>query len=388
MSIRSISHLNLQNKKVFIRADLNVPIDGSTISSTSRIDASIPTIQYALDNSQVVILASHLGRPEEGNFDDSLSLKPIVDYLEEKLNIKIMLHRDFEKGQSFEPGMLHVLENVRFNPGEKKCSDELSVKYASIADVFVMDAFGTAHRTEASTYGIGKYIGEKCAGLLFYDEVDALTKTFNQPKKPMLAIVGGSKVSTKLSVLKNLVNRVDGLILGGGILNTFIAAQGFNIGKSLYEPDFVDEAKVILDEIKNRQIFFPTIDDVICAKEFDVNAHAELKKIDDVESDDMIFDLGPKTLKNITDHLSKVSTIMWNGPLGVFEFEQFSSGTEALSRAIADGEAFSLAGGGDTIAAIEKYKVCKKISYISTAGGAFLEFAEGKKLPAIEMLEQ
>ena len=388
MSIRSISHLNLQNKKVFIRADLNVPIDGSTISSTSRIDASIPTIQYALDNAQVVILTSHLGRPEEGNFDDSLSLKPIVDYLEEKLNIKIMLHRDFDKGQFFEPGMLHVLENVRFNPGEKKCSDELSVKYASIADVFVMDAFGTAHRAEASTYGIGKYIGEKCAGLLFYDEVDALTKTFNQPKKPMLAIVGGSKVSTKLSVLKNLINRVDGLILGGGILNTFIAAQGFNIGKSLYEPDFVDEAKVILDEIKNRQIFFPTIDDVICAKEFDVNAHAELKKIDDVESDDMIFDLGPKTLKNITDHLSKVSTIMWNGPLGVFEFEQFSSGTEALSRAIADGEAFSLAGGGDTIAAIEKYKVCRKISYISTAGGAFLEFAEGKKLPAIEMLEQ
>jgi len=388
MSIRSISHLNLQNKKVFIRADLNVPIDGSTISSTSRIDASIPTIQYALDNAQVVILTSHLGRPEEGNFDDSLSLKPIVEYLEEKLNIKIMLHRDFDKGQFFEPGMLHVLENVRFNPGEKKCSDELSVKYASIADVFVMDAFGTAHRTEASTYGIGKYIGEKCAGLLFYDEVDALTKTFNQPKKPMLAIVGGSKVSTKLSVLKNLVNRVDGLILGGGILNTFIVAQGLNIGKSLYEPDFVDEAKVILDEIKNRQIFFPTIDDVICAKEFDVNAHAELKKIDDVESDDMIFDLGPKTLKNITDHLSKVSTIMWNGPLGVFEFEQFSSGTEALSRAIADGEAFSLAGGGDTIAAIEKYKVCRKISYISTAGGAFLEFAEGKKLPAIEMLEQ
>ena len=388
MSIRSISHLNLQNKKVFIRADLNVPIDGSSISSTSRIDASIPTIQYALDNAQVVILTSHLGRPEEGNFDDSLSLKPIVDYLEEKLNIKIMLHRDFEKGQYFEPGMLHVLENVRFNPGEKKCSDELSVKYASIADVFVMDAFGTAHRTEASTYGIGKYIGEKCAGLLFYDEVDALTKTFNQPKKPMLAIVGGSKVSTKLSVLKNLVNRVDGLILGGGILNTFIAAQGFNIGKSLYEPDFVDEAKVILHEIKNRQIFFPTIEDVICAKEFDVNAHAELKKIDDVESDDMIFDLGPKTLKNISDHLVKVSTIMWNGPLGVFEFEQFSSGTEALSRAIADGEAFSLAGGGDTIAAIEKYKVCKKISYISTAGGAFLEFAEGKKLPAIEMLEQ
>ena len=388
MSIRSISHLNLQNKKVFIRADLNVPIDGSTISSTSRIDASIPTIQYALDNAQVVILTSHLGRPEEGNFDDSLSLKPIVEYLEEKLNIKIMLHRDFDKGQFFEPGMLHVLENVRFNPGEKKCSDELSVKYASIADVFVMDAFGTAHRAEASTYGIGKYIGEKCAGLLFYDEVDALTKTFNQPKKPMLAIVGGSKVSTKLSVLKNLVNRVDGLILGGGILNTFIAAQGFNIGKSLYEPDFVDEAKVILDEIKNRQIFFPTIVDVICAKEFDVNAHAELKKIDDVESDDMIFDLGPKTLKNITDHLSKVSTIMWNGPLGVFEFEQFSSGTEALSRAIADGEAFSLAGGGDTIAAIEKYKVCRKISYISTAGGAFLEFAEGKKLPAIEMLEQ
>ena len=388
MSIRSISHLNLQNKKVFIRADLNVPINGSTISSTSRIDASIPTIQYALDNAQVVILTSHLGRPEEGIFDESLSLKPVVDYLEEKLNIRIMLHRDFEKGQSFEPGVLHVLENVRFNPGEKKCSDELSVKYASIADVFVMDAFGTAHRAEASTYGIGKYIDEKCAGLLFYDEVDALTKTFNQPKKPMLAIVGGSKVSTKLSVLKNLVNRVDGLILGGGILNTFIAAQGFNIGKSLYEPDFVDEANVILDEIKNRQIFFPTIDDVICAKEFDVNAHAELKKIDDVESDDMIFDLGPKTLKNITDHLSKVSTIMWNGPLGVFEFEQFSSGTEALSRAIADGEAFSLAGGGDTIAAIEKYKVCKKISYISTAGGAFLEFAEGKKLPAIEMLEQ
>ena len=388
MSIRSISHLNLQNKKVFIRADLNVPINGSTISSTSRIDASIPTIQYALDNAQVVILTSHLGRPEEGIFDESLSLKPVVDYLEEKLNIRIMLHRDFEKGQSFEPGVLHVLENVRFNPGEKKCSDELSVKYASIADVFVMDAFGTAHRAEASTYGIGKYIDEKCAGLLFYDEVDALTKTFNQPKKPMLAIVGGSKVSTKLSVLKNLVNRVDGLILGGGILNTFIAAQGFNIGKSLYEPDFVDEAKVILDEIKNRQIFFPTIEDVICAKEFDVNAHAELKKIDDVESDDMIFDLGPKTLKNITDHLSKVSTIMWNGPLGVFEFEQFSSGTEALSRAIADGEAFSLAGGGDTIAAIEKYKVCKKISYISTAGGAFLEFAEGKKLPAIEMLEQ
>jgi len=388
MSIQSINHLNLRNKKVLIRADLNVPIDGSIISSTSRIDASIPTIQYAIDNAQIVILTSHLGRPTEGSFDNTLSLKPIVDYLQDKLNIKIMLHRDFEKGQSFEPGILHVLENVRFNLGEKECSNELSKKYASIADIFVMDAFGTAHRKEASTYGIGEYINEKCAGLLFYDEVKALTKTFDQPKKPMLAIVGGSKVSTKLSVLKNLINRVDGLILGGGILNTFIAAQGFNIGRSLYEVDFIDEAKYILNEIEEKQIFFPVIEDVVCAKEFNINAHAKLKKIHDIEADDMIFDLGPNTLKNITNHLGQVSTIMWNGPLGVFEFKQFSSGTETLSHAIGDCDAFSLAGGGDTIAAIEKFKVCKKISYISTAGGAFLEFAEGKKLPAIEMLEQ
>ena len=341
-----------------------------------------------LDHGGTVILSSHLGRPTEGQFDPGLSLRPIVDYLSTKLDLEVKLHHDFSPHHlSFESDQLHVLENVRFNKGEKSCDENLSKQYAAISDVFVMDAFGTAHRKEASTFGIGKYVKEKCAGLLFAKEIEALTKTFEKPNQPMFAVVGGSKVSTKLSVLKNLINKVDGLILGGGILNTFIAAQGINIGKSLYEKDFIDDAKIILDIIKEKKIFFPEIIDVVCATELSENAEAIIKDIQDVSLNDMILDLGPKTLTQITNELNHVETILWNGPIGVFELNQFSNGTKILSEAIAQSGAYSLAGGGDTIAAIEKFNVTEAISYISSAGGAFLEFAEGKKLPAIEILE-
>ena len=388
MAIQNLKDLKLSGKKVFIRSDLNVPIQNNKIVSTNRIDASIPTIQFVLDHGGTVILSSHLGRPNEGQFDPELSLQPIVDYLSTQFDIKLKLHHDLSQDHfNFESNQIHVLENVRFNKGEKSCDDNLSKQYAAMSDIFVMDAFGTAHRKEASTFGIGKYVKEKCAGLLFAKEVEVLTKIFEKPNHPMLAVVGGSKVSTKLSVLKNLINMVDGLILGGGILNTFIAAQGINIGKSLYEKDFIDEAKKILNILKEKNIFFPEIIDVVCASELSENAEAIIKDIHDVSLNDMILDLGPKTLTQITNELNHMETILWNGPIGVFELNQFSNGTKILSEGIAQSRAYSLAGGGDTIAAIEKFNVTNAISYISTAGGAFLEFAEGKKLPAIEILE-
>jgi phosphoglycerate kinase len=387
--LKCINQLQLKNKKIFIRSDLNVPIKDGIISSTSRIDASIPTINYAINEGGFVLLTSHMGRPEEGKYDEIFSLKPVVDYLKKKLGIKVELVKNYlDQDLKFKTGILYVLENTRFNAGEKNCEEGLSKRYAEIADVFVMDAFGTAHRKESSTYGIGKYVNEKCAGFLFNNEIQALTQTFDNPKKPMIAIVGGSKVSTKLSILKKLSQQVDGLILGGGILNTFLAAQGFNIGKSLYEEELMDDAKFILNELVNRKVFFPKTIDVVCGKELREDAKSTIKNISEIEDDDMIFDIGPKSFNEISSCLDNANTILWNGPLGVFEFDQFSNGTEQLAKSIAKSKAFSLAGGGDTIAAIEKYHITKEISYISTAGGAFLEFAEGKKLPAIEILEQ
>ena len=389
MPLKCINQLQLKNKKIFIRSDLNVPIKDGIISSASRIDASIPTINYAIDEGGFVLLTSHMGRPEEGKYDEIFSLKPVAEYLKKKLGIKVELVKDYlDQDLKFKTGILYVLENTRFNAGEKNCEEGLSKRYAEIADVFVMDAFGTAHRKESSTYGIGKYVNEKCAGFLFNNEIQALTQTFDNPKKPMIAIVGGSKVSTKLSILKKLSQQVDGLILGGGILNTFLAAQGFNIGKSLYEEELIDDAKFILNELVNRKVFFPKTIDVVCGKEFREDAKSTIKNISEIEDDDMIFDIGPKSFNEISSCLGNANTILWNGPLGVFEFDQFSNGTEQLAKSIAKSKAFSLAGGGDTIAAIEKYHITKEISYISTAGGAFLEFAEGKKLPAIEILEQ
>lgn len=388
MTLKSISEINVSDKRVFLRADLNVPIENRKISSTARIDATIPTIEYLLKEGAKVMLTSHLGRPEEGLYDEDLSLKPIADYLRTKLNISVRLIDDWVNNPvEIKHDELLVLENTRFNKGEKKCDETLSKYYADLADVFVMDAFGTAHRKEASTYGIGKYIKEKCAGFLFYDEVKALSKTFNNPDKPMVAVVGGSKVSSKLSVLNNLALRVDGLVLGGGILNTFLAAMGNNVGASLYEPGLIIEAKKIISFIEERGSKLPVIIDVVCAKEFSEDAKSEVKLIADVENDDIILDIGPYSISNVVEKINEAKTILWNGPVGVFEIDQFANGTKALAEAIANNTGYSLAGGGDTIASIEKFGIQNKVSYISTAGGAFLEFAEGKKLPAIEMLE-
>lgn len=389
MSLPSIKDFDLNNKTLFIRSDFNIPIQNGIIKSTKRIDLSIPTIEYALRHGAKVILASHLGRPIEGSFDKEYSLKPIVDYLAKKLEIPIELVHNFQQiDLTTLKKNIYVLENVRFNVGEKLCEDSLSKKYGDLADIFVMDAFGTSHRKEASTFGVGKYVKDKCAGLLFYNEVEALTKALKDPSRPLVAIVGGSKVSSKLSVLNNLTKVVDGLILGGGILNTFIAAQGKNIGKSLYEKKFLNEARSIMDEMKKNNTFFPDIIDVVCAKDLSINAEAFTREISDIQDDDMILDLGPETLEIISSYLKKTKTILWNGPLGVFEYDQFSLGTKKLANIIASSNSYSLAGGGDTIAAIEKFNLSKNISYISTAGGAFLEFIEGKNLPAIEILSR
>ena len=389
MSLSSIKDYDLNNKKLFIRSDLNIPIHNGIIKSTKRIDLSIPTIKYALRHGAKVILASHLGRPIEGSFDNELSLKPIVDYLSKKLETSIELIHDFQATDLTKlKKKIYVLENVRFNVGEKSCEDSLSKKYGDLADIFVMDAFGTSHRKEASTFGVGKYVKHSCAGLLFCNEVEALTKALKEPSRPLVAIVGGSKVSTKLSVLKNLTKITDGLILGGGILNTFLADQGKNIGKSLYEKKFLNEARIIIEEMKKNNIFFPEITDVVCAKNLSSNAEPFIKKTGNIKDDDMILDLGPETLEIISDYIKKTKTIIWNGPLGVFEYDQFSLGTKKLANVIASGNSYSLAGGGDTIAAIEKFNLSKNISYISTAGGAFLEFIEGKNLPAIEILSR
>jgi len=389
MNIKRLVDLDLKDKRVFIRSDLNVPIQNGKITSPKRILASIPTIEFALQKGASVMVTSHLGRPEEGKYSSEDSLKPVVDFLESHLKYPVHLVSDWVNS-SFDiaPGQLTVLENCRFNVGEKKNDKALAKKYASLTDIFVMDAFGTAHRKEASTYGIAEYAKIACAGILFIAELEALEKALLEPSRPMIAIVGGSKVSSKLSILDTLSDKVDQLIVGGGIANTFIKAMGFEIGSSMYEEDLVPAARKIIDKLEKRGASLPVISDVVCGKKFDVNEVAITKNINDVHKDDMIFDLGKNSVNEIVKCIHNAKTIIWNGPVGVFEFDQFAKGTETMTHAIANSEAFSLAGGGDTIAAIEKFNVAKDISYISTAGGAFLEFAEGKKLPAIEILER
>ncbi|MDG2252848.1 MAG: phosphoglycerate kinase [Methylophilaceae bacterium] len=387
--MNQITDFNIKDKRVFIRADLNVPMRSGNISSTNRIQASLPTIKYALKSGAKVMITSHLGRPEEGYFNEEDSLAPVAHYLSQILDMKIPLIKDWTiKEFTVESGEMVVLENCRFNVGEKENDTVLSKTYADLTDIFVMDAFGTAHRKQASTYGIAEFCPQVCAGMLFAKELEALDKVMSIPKSPMVAIVGGSKVSTKLKVLDSLSDKVDQLILGGGIANTFLKAQGYNIGMSLCEDEFIPSAKKIIQKLESRGATLPVVTDVVCGKKFHENEVAVVKNIKNLESDDIIFDLGPISMISITKKIKQARTILWNGPIGVFEFKQFSKGTETLALAVANSMAFSLAGGGDTIAAIEAFGMEKNISYVSTAGGAFLEFVEGKKLHAIEILER
>ena len=384
-----LEDFNLKDKKVLIRSDLNVPIKSGVISSKKRIQASLPSILFAINAGAKVIVTSHLGRPIEGHFTEEESLKPIVKYLSDHLNQDVRLITDWtESPFQVDSGQVVVLENCRFNSGEQENDAELAKKYAELADIFVMDAFGTSHRKHASTYGVAEYSDCVCSGILFASELKALNKVMKDPNHPMVAIVGGSKVSTKLSILDALSDKVDQLSLGGGIANTFLKAQGFEIGKSLCEDNFLTSAEKIIKKLEKRGASLPIISDVICGKLLTEDEPATIKDISEVDSDDMIFELGKNSMDGITKIVQSAKTILWNGPIGVFEFKQFSNGTELLADAIAKSNAFSLAGGGDTIAAIEKFKVENNISYISTAGGAFLEFVEGKKLPAIEILEK
>jgi phosphoglycerate kinase len=389
-----MTDLDLKGKRVFIRADLNVPVANGKVTSDARITASMPTIEFALKAGAKVMVTSHLGRPEEGVYSEENSLQPVADVMAAKLGKPVRLVKNWladnapADSLTVEDGQLILLENCRFNVGEKKNNDELAKKYAALCDIFVMDAFGTAHRAEASTHGIAKYAPVACAGILLTEELEALTKALLNPKRPMVAVVGGSKVSTKLSVLESLSEKVDQLVVGGGIANTFLRAAGQSVGKSLCEDDLVPVAKALMDKMAARGAAVPIAVDVVCGKQFDANEPACQKSAEAVDDDDMIFDIGPKSAQALVDVLNNAGTIVWNGPVGVFEFDQFGEGTKTLAHAIADSEAFTLAGGGDTIAAIQKYGIESKINYISTAGGAFLEFLEGKTLPAVEILEQ
>lgn len=383
MTVLKMTDLDLQGKRVLIREDLNVPVKDGAVKSDARILASLPTIKLALEKGAAVLVCSHLGRPEEGVYSEEDSLKPVADYLSKALGREVPLVKDYLEGVEVRPGELVLLENVRFNKGEKKNTDELAQKYAALCDVFVMDAFGTAHRAQGSTHGVAKFAKVACAGPLLAAELDALGKALKTPAKPMVAIVAGSKVSTKLDVLTSLADICDQLIVGGGIANTFLAAAGYNVGKSLHEADLLDTAKAIAAKVA-----VPLPVDVVVAKEFAESAEATVKAVADVADDDMILDIGPKTAAMFGEMLKASQTILWNGPVGVFEFDQFGNGTKVLAQAIAQSPAFSIAGGGDTLAAIDKYGVAEQISYISTGGGAFLEFVEGKVLPAVEVLEQ
>lgn len=388
VKITKMTALDLRGKRVLIREDLNVPISGGAVTSDARIRAALPTIRLALEAKASVLVMSHLGRPEEGKFAEAASLAPVARRLAELLGVPVPLKRDWVDGVTAAPGEVVLLENVRFNKGEKKDSDELARKMAALCDIYVMDAFGTAHRAEASTHGVAKYAPVACAGPLLVNELTALETALEKPARPLVAIVAGSKVSTKLTVLESLLVKVDQLIVGGGITNTFLAALGFNIGKSLYEPDMLDICKRLLDQSGKRRIEIPMPTDVVVAKEFSASAEADVKPVGAVAADDMILDIGPDSAERLAKLMASAGTILWNGPIGVFEFEQFGQGTRTLANAIARSRAFSLAGGGDTLAAIEKYQIEDSISYISTGGGAFLEFVEGKKLPAVEVLEQ
>jgi phosphoglycerate kinase len=382
MTVLRMADQTLKGKRVLIREDLNVPVKDGKVTSDARIRASLPTIKLAIEAGAKVIVMSHLGRPTEGEYEEKFSMQPVANYLSDALGKDVPVVKDFASGVEVADGELVLLENVRFNKGEKKDEDDLAKAYAALCDVFVMDAFGTAHRAQASTHGVAKFAPIACAGPLLAAELDALGKALDKPERPLVAIVGGSKVSTKLEVLESLSDICDQIIVGGGIANTFLAAAGKPVGKSLYEEDLVPQAKALMDKVS-----IPVPTDVVCAKKFAEDAEATLKSADDVTEDDMIFDIGPDSAKALAAQLKEAKTIIWNGPVGVFEFDQFGEGTKALSLAIAESAGFSIAGGGDTLAAVDKYDIADKVSYISTGGGAFLEFVEGKVLPAVAILE-
>jgi phosphoglycerate kinase len=383
MTVKLMTQLDLASKRVLIREDLNVPIKNGQVTSDARIKAALPTIQQAVKAGAKVILMSHLGRPTEGEYKAEFSMKPVADHLSDLLGQPVRLEQSWTSGIEMNDGDIVILENVRFNPGEKKNDDTLAKAYAKLCDIFVMDAFGTAHRAQASTHGVAKFAPVACAGPLLAKELDALKKALAAPTPPVAAIVGGSKVSTKLMVLETLSERVDQLIVGGGIANTFLAAAGKPVGKSLFELDLIPAAQALMKKVN---IPLPT--DVVVGKAFSETAEATVKSVDDVEDDDMIFDIGPESSAKLAELLQLMGTIIWNGPVGVFEFDQFGEGTKSLSLAIAKSSAFSIAGGGDTLAAVDKYDIADQISYISTGGGAFLEYVEGKELPAVTILEQ
>ena len=387
-SVLRMNDLDLAGKRVLIREDLNVPIQDGQVTSDARIRAALPTIRLALERGARVMVMSHLGRPKEGVFDAALSMEPVAARLSELLGRRIPLVRDWLDGVEVAPGEAVLLENVRFNPGEKKDAEDLARRMAALCDVYVMDAFGTAHRAEASTHGVARFAPVACAGPLLVNELVALETALEKPARPLVAIVAGSKVSTKLTVLETLLSKVDQLIVGGGIANTFLAAAGFPVGKSLHEADMVDVAKRLLEQSRERGVDIPIPTDVVVAKEFSASAEADVKDAADVAADDMILDIGPDTAERLAGIVGQAGTVVWNGPVGVFEFDQFGEGTKTLAQAIARSAAFSLAGGGDTLAAIEKYGVEEGMSYISTGGGAFLEFVEGKTLPAVAMLQE
>jgi len=388
VKIIKMTSLDLKGKRVLIREDLNVPIHEGQVSSDARIRAALPTIQAAMTAKARVLLMSHLGRPQEGVYAEEFSLAPVAKRLAQLLGVPVALKKDWLGGVEAVPGEVVLLENVRFNRGETKDADDLAKQMAALCDIYVMDAFGTAHRAEASTHGVAKYAPVACAGPLLVSELSALETALENPARPLLAIVAGSKVSTKLTVLESLLDKVDQLIVGGGITNTFLAALGHNVGKSLYEPKMLDICKRLLDQAKKRGIVIPMPTDVVVATAFSAKAEADVKPVDAVSAEDMILDIGPDSAEQMSALIASAGTILWNGPVGVFEFEQFGEGTRTLAKAIARSKAFSLAGGGDTLAAIEKYGIEDSISYISTGGGAFLEFVEGKKLPAVQILEQ
>ncbi|CDG19942.1 Phosphoglycerate kinase [Xenorhabdus poinarii G6] len=383
MSVIKMTDLDLAGKRVLIRADLNVPVKDGKVTSDARIRASLPTIEAALSQGAKVMVTSHLGRPTEGEYNEAFSLQPVVDYLKATLSSPVRLEKNYLDGVEVVEGELVVLENVRFNKGEKKDDETLSKQYAALCDVYVMDAFGTAHRAQASTHGVAKFAPIACAGPLLSGELEALGKALHNPARPMVAIVGGSKVSTKLTVLDSLSKIADQLIIGGGIANTFVAAEGHNVGRSLYEDDLIPEAKKLLESCD-----IPVPTDVRVATEFSETAEATLKSTRDIKDDEQILDLGDASAERLAEILKNAKTILWNGPVGVFEFPNFRKGTEIIAQAIAESDAFSIAGGGDTLAAIDLFDIADKISYISTGGGAFLEFVEGKKLPAVVMLEE
>ena len=383
MTLKLMTDLDLTGKRVLIREDLNVPIREGVVTSDTRLRAALPTIKLAMTAGAKVILMSHLGRPTEGEYDQQYSMAPVAKHLGQLLGQPVRLEQSWANGLEQTNGELVMLENVRFNPGEKKNDDTLAKSYAKLCDIFVMDAFGTAHRAQASTYGVAKYAPLACAGPLLARELDALEKAIANPAAPVAAIVGGSKVSTKLMVLETLADKVDQLIVGGGIANTFLAAAGKPVGKSLYEPDLIPAAQALMDRVN---IPLPT--DVVVGKEFSEAAEARIVAAEDVADDDMIFDIGPDSARNLAGIIASMGTIIWNGPVGVFEFDQFGEGTKAISLAIAKSAGFSIAGGGDTLAAVDKYDITEQVSYISTGGGAFLEYVEGKELPAVAVLEQ